>query len=206
MRNIDSSSGLSAAPETFLNPPIIEAVFSGQRKVVAPLVSTDQPDTLAALVRAPLPLPEPAVEPAPRLGLQARLGRPGCRVSRASADLDPCQRRHMNATTTNEQHVLSAHLLIDRSVLDVQVQQLHVTQVAARDVEFGATPLHWAAAVGDEEVVRLLLHKGADVKARWLAALLLRSLSVHMACMRDPTSCGSSSGWLLEDFACRVSA
>ena len=41
-----------------------------------------------------------------------------------------------------------------------------MSQVAARDVEFGATPLHWAAAIGDEEVVRLLLHKGADVKAR----------------------------------------
>ncbi len=43
-------------------------------------------------------------------------------------------------------------------------------QVAARDVEFGATPLHWAAAVGDEEVVRLLLHKGADVKVGIIAA------------------------------------
>ena len=46
------------------------------------------------------------------------------------------------------------------------IRQSLVAQVAARDVEFGATPLHWAAAVGDEEVVRLLLHKGADVKAR----------------------------------------
>ena len=44
---------LIAAPESFLNPPIIEAVFSGQRKVVAPLINTDQADTLAALVSAP---------------------------------------------------------------------------------------------------------------------------------------------------------
>jgi hypothetical protein len=40
-----------AAPATFLNPPIIEAVFSGSRKVVAPLISTDAPADLAALVR-----------------------------------------------------------------------------------------------------------------------------------------------------------
>ena len=40
-----------AAPEAFLNPPIIEAVLSGQRKVVAPLISTDKTDILAALVR-----------------------------------------------------------------------------------------------------------------------------------------------------------
>jgi hypothetical protein len=36
--------------------------------------------------------------------------------------------------------------------------------VAARDVEFGGTVLHWAAAVGDEEIVRLLLLKGADTR------------------------------------------
>jgi len=41
-----------AAPEPFLNPPIIEAVFSGQRKVVAPLIGTDEAETVAALVRA----------------------------------------------------------------------------------------------------------------------------------------------------------
>ena len=33
----------------------------------------------------------------------------------------------------------------------------------ARDVEFGATALHWAAAGGDEENARALLLQGADV-------------------------------------------
>ena len=51
-------------------------------------------------------------------------------------------------------------------VFSEQLHRLLTVQVAARDVEFGATPLHWAAAIGDEEIVRFLLHKGADVKAR----------------------------------------
>lgn len=42
--------------------------------------------------------------------------------------------------------------------------------VAARDVEFGGTVLHWAAAAGDEEIVRLLLLKGADTRVRVAAA------------------------------------
>ena len=41
----------------------------------------------------------------------------------------------------------------------------------ARDVEFGGTVLHWAAATGDEEIVRLLLLKGADTRVRDCAAL-----------------------------------
>ena len=36
--------------------------------------------------------------------------------------------------------------------------------VAARDVEYGGTVLHWAAAAGDEEICRLLLLKGADTR------------------------------------------
>jgi len=34
-----------------------------------------------------------------------------------------------------------------------------------RDVEFGATPPHWAAARGQEAVVSLLLERGADASA-----------------------------------------
>ena len=44
--------------------------------------------------------------------------------------------------------------------------------VAARDVEFGGTALHWAAAVGDEEIVRLLLLKGAETRVRRSCAAL----------------------------------
>jgi len=38
--------------------------------------------------------------------------------------------------------------------------------------ELGKTPLHWAAQKGDEEAVRLLLSKGADINAFWADVLL----------------------------------
>ena len=49
--------------------------------------------------------------------------------------------------------------------------------MAARDVEFGATVLHWAAAMGDEEIVRLLLLKGADTRV-WTSTV------TRMCCCR----------------------
>ncbi len=57
-----------------------------------------------------------------------------------------------------------------RVIKDVSALALQTTDatvlVAARDVEFGGTVLHWAAAAGDEEIVRLLLLKGADTRVR----------------------------------------
>ena len=65
------------------------------------------------------------------------------------------------------------NIVLSFLVVADQPADLRDPQVAARDVEFGATPLHWAAAIGDEEVVRLLVHKGADVKARQRLNLVL---------------------------------
>jgi hypothetical protein len=52
------------------------------------------------------------------------------------------------------------------------------------DGEFGMTPLHWAAALGSEEIVRWLLDAGADATRRswfYLTAGELAMLNEHVA-------------------------
>jgi ankyrin repeat protein len=52
----------------------------------------------------------------------------------------------------------------DRAAVQAMVQA-HPECVHARD-QAGATPLHYAAEIGDREMVRALLEGGADVNAR----------------------------------------